>query len=188
MKIDFEKALNSEQLAAVRAPDKPAFVLAAAGTGKTRTLVYRVAYLAEKNVDAQRILLLTFTNKAAAEMLQRADALVESSVGGLWGGTFHHMANRILRRNAHRLGYGLDFVWTGTTQILMRECVNDLKLKSKEIPKPDVLVSILSAAVNSCVPVDRVVGPVCQSSDRACRYYQDFNRYIAKTPDKRHGF
>lgn len=183
MKIDFEKALNSEQLAAVRAPDKPAFVLAAAGTGKTRTLVYRVAYLAEKNVDAQRILLLTFTNKAAAEMLQRADALVESSVGGLWGGTFHHMANRILRRNAHRLGYGLDFsiMDRDDSKSLMRECVNDLKLKSKEMPKPDVLVSILSAAVNSCVPVDRVV------EDRFANHpiepadiIRIFNRYIAR--------
>ena len=98
--IDFAKALNAEQLATVTAPDGPLFVLAAAGTGKTRTLVYRVAYLVQKGIDARRILLLTFTNRAAREMLERAQALVGGSVGGLWGGTFHHMANRILRRHA----------------------------------------------------------------------------------------
>ncbi len=106
---DFERALNAEQVATVRASDGPLFVLAAAGTGKTRTLVYRVAYLVGQGVDPQRILLLTFTNRAAREMLERAEKLVGSRVGGLWGGTFHHTANRILRRNAHLLGYDLDF-------------------------------------------------------------------------------
>jgi superfamily I DNA/RNA helicase len=104
MPIDFENELNEEQLAAVQAPDGPVLIIAAAGTGKTRTLTYRVAWLVERGIDPTRILLLTFTNKAAREMLERAQALVGEAVGGLWGGTFHHMANRMLRRHAMRAG------------------------------------------------------------------------------------
>src|SRR5512137_2945483 len=96
---DYSTLLNPEQCAAATAADGPLLVLAAAGTGKTRTLVYRVAYLVERGIDPGRILLLTFTNRAAREMLERACELVHQSVGGLWGGTFHHMANRILRRH-----------------------------------------------------------------------------------------
>ncbi|MFH1475893.1 MAG: ATP-dependent helicase [Verrucomicrobiota bacterium] len=148
--INFEKSLNAEQLATVTAPDGPLFVLAAAGTGKTRTLVYRVAYLVQKGVDARRILLLTFTNRAAREMLERARALVGGSVGGLWGGTFHHMANRILRRHAHFLQYGLDFTILDHDDsiTLIKACLSELKLKGKEFPKPEVVLSILSGAVN----------------------------------------
>ncbi|MDD5678240.1 MAG: ATP-dependent helicase [Kiritimatiellae bacterium] len=148
--IDFEKSLNAEQLATVTAPDGPLFVLAAAGTGKTRTLVYRVAYLVQKGVDARRILLLTFTNRAAREMLERAQALVGGSVGGLWGGTFHHMANRILRKHAHLLQFGLDFTILDHDDsiTLIKGCLSELKLKGKEFPKPEVIMSLLSGAVN----------------------------------------
>lgn len=148
--IDYEKALNPEQRAAVLAQDGPLFVLAAAGTGKTRTLVYRVVHLVEKGVNPQQILLLTFTNRAAREMLERAYGLVGRSVSGLWGGTFHHMANRILRRQAHRLGYGLDFTILdqGDTKTLIRACLEALKLKGKEFPKADVLNALFSGAVN----------------------------------------
>ena len=148
--INFEQSLNAEQLATVTAPDGPLFVLAAAGTGKTRTLVYRVAYLVQQGVDARRILLLTFTNRAAREMLERAQALVGESVGGLWGGTFHHMANRILRRHAHFLQYGLDFTILDHDDsiTLTKICLSELKLKGKEFPKPEVILSLLSGAVN----------------------------------------
>ena len=83
MAIDFSKVLNPEQCAAATAPDGPMLVLAAAGTGKTRTLVHRVAYLVEKGVPPERILLLTFTNRAANEMLERAQRVV-SGVTGIW--------------------------------------------------------------------------------------------------------
>ena len=158
-RIDYEKALNSEQRAAVLAPDGPLFVLAAAGTGKTRTLVYRVAHLVEKGTDPQRILLLTFTNRAAREMLDRAQTVVGRSVGGLWGGTFHHMANRILRRQAHRLGYGLDFTILDQedTCTLIRACLESLGLKGKEFPKADVLNALFSGAVNRRQPVRQMV-------------------------------
>jgi len=85
--MNFKDALNEEQFAAVTAPDGPALVIAAAGTGKTRTLVYRVAWLLDQGVDPNRILLLTFTNKAAKEMLERARALTGDAVSGLLGGT-----------------------------------------------------------------------------------------------------
>jgi len=158
-RIDYEKALNPEQQAAVLAPDGPLFVLAAAGTGKTRTLVYRVAYLVEKGTDPRQILLLTFTNRAAREMLERAQGLVGLSVGGLWGGTFHHMANRILRRQAHRLGYGLDFTILDQDDscTLIRACLESLKLKGKEFPKADVLNALFSGALNRRRPVREVV-------------------------------
>jgi len=149
--LEYEKVLNPEQLGPVQAPDGPLFVLAAAGTGKTRTLVYRVAWLVEHGVDPRRILLLTFTNKAAREMLERANELVGGRVGGLWGGTFHHMANRMLRRHGQALGYGLDYTILDTddTRTLVRSCLDTLKLKGKEFPKPDVLLAVLSGAVNS---------------------------------------
>ncbi|NLB54635.1 MAG: ATP-dependent helicase, partial [Lentisphaerae bacterium] len=159
MRIDYKKALNPEQYAAVTAPDKPAYVLAAAGTGKTRTLVFRVAYLVEQGVTPQRVLLLTFTNKAAREMLERAEDLVVSGVGGLWGGIFHHKTNRVLRRDAHLLKYDLDYTILDQddAKTLMRNCVSDLNLKSKDMPKPEVILSMLSSARNSCMSVDRVI-------------------------------
>ena len=158
-RIDFEKALNPEQLETVQASDGPLFVLAAAGTGKTRTLVYRVVYLVEQGVDPRRILLLTFTNRAAREMLERAELLVGSRVGGLWGGTFHHMANRILRRSAHLLGYALDFIILDRddSKALIRSCLDVLKLKDKKFPKPDVLIELFSSAINKRLPLEQVL-------------------------------
>src|SRR5436190_5233681 len=98
-RIDFAAELNRQQLAAVTAPPGPALVLAGAGSGKTRTLTYRVAYLMENGIAAKHILLLTFTNKAAREMLDRVAALVTGDLAGLWGGTFHSIGARILRRH-----------------------------------------------------------------------------------------
>ena len=155
MPIDFEQALNAEQLAAVRAPDGPVLVIAAAGTGKTRTLTYRVAWLVERGIEARRILLLTFTNKAAHEMLERAGGLVGEAVGGLWGGTFHHMANRMLRRHAGELGYKLDYTILDQDEAcsLVRTCARELKLAGPEFPKADVLLAVFSLAANVERPV-----------------------------------
>lgn len=157
--IDFEKALNPEQLAAVTAPDGPLFVLAAAGTGKTRTLVYRVAYLAHKGVGADRILLLTFTNRAASEMLERARALVGPGISGLWGGTFHHMANRMLRRHAASVGYRSDFTILDRddSKSMVADCVKRLKLTHEEFPKKEVLLSLFSSAANTETPLGRII-------------------------------
>ncbi len=156
--IQFEQELNAEQHAAVTAPDGPVLVIAAAGTGKTRTLIYRVAWLVERGIDPRSILLLTFTNKAAREMLDRARGLVGDSVSGLWGGTFHHMANRILRRHADALGYGNDYTILDQDDArrLVKTCTQELKLADKHFPKPDVLLGLYGLAASTERPVERL--------------------------------
>ncbi len=148
---DKHASLNEQQKAVVEAGDGPILVLAAAGTGKTRTLVHRVSRLVECGVRSQEILLLTFTNKAAREMLDRATDLVGESIGGLWGGTFHHMANRILRQHAYRLGYEGDYTIMDRddSKTLIKNCLKDRKLASKDFPKPDVLLGIYSWSANT---------------------------------------
>jgi DNA helicase-2/ATP-dependent DNA helicase PcrA len=154
----FEKALNAEQMAAVMAPDGPILVLAAAGTGKTRTLVYRVAHLVFSGIPAEKILLLTFTNKAAREMLERAGHLVGPGVSSLWGGTFHHMANRILRRHAPLLGYASDFTILDSDDSvsLVKKVVKEMKIDSEMFPKAEVLLATFSQAANTGKPVAEI--------------------------------
>src|SRR5512144_833508 len=87
LQIDYARELNPQQHAAVTAPPGPALVIAGAGSGKTRTLTYRVAYLLEQGIPAERVLLLTFTNKAAREMMRRVTDLLGHELASLWGGT-----------------------------------------------------------------------------------------------------
>src|ERR1051325_4030769 len=94
LRIDYGSELNEQQFAAVTATPGPALVIAGAGSGKTRTLTYRVAYLIEQGVPMDRILLLTFTNKAAREMMRRVTDLLGNDLGELWGGTFHSVGQR----------------------------------------------------------------------------------------------
>src|SRR5438309_9749055 len=107
--IDYTHELNEQQFAAVTAPPGPALVIAGAGSGKTRTLTYRVAYLLEQGIPPERILLLTFTNKAAGEMMRRVADLLGQALATRWGGTFHSIGNRTLRQHAKLLGYERDF-------------------------------------------------------------------------------
>src|SRR6266851_5763947 len=107
--VDYAHELNEQQYAAVTSLPKPALVIAGAGSGKTRTLTYRVAYLLEQGIPAERILLLTFTNKAAREMMRRVADLLGSDLAELWGGTFHSIGNRLLRQHAQRVGFQRDF-------------------------------------------------------------------------------
>ena len=151
--IDYAAELNAQQLAAVTASPGPLLVIAGAGSGKTRTLTYRVAYLLENGVDPRNILLLTFTNKAARQMLDRVANLLPVDASGLWGGTFHSIGNRMLRRHGSVLGYSSGFT------ILDREDQKDLidtvvagaGINPKEIrfPKGDVLADIFSFSVNT---------------------------------------
>ncbi|MCE9613047.1 MAG: ATP-dependent helicase [Lentisphaerae bacterium] len=158
--IDFQELLNAEQLAAATAPDGPILVLAAAGTGKTRTLVFRVAQLVERGIAPDRILLLTFTNKAAREMLDRAREVVGEGVGGVWGGTFHHLANRLLRRHAPRVGFASDFTILDRddSRALVSQCVKDLKLEHKEFPRSAVLLGLFSMAANAEADIAELAG------------------------------
>ncbi len=161
LQIDYAGALNEQQHAAVTAPPGPSLVIAGAGSGKTRTLIYRVAYLLEQGIPADRILLLTFTNKAAREMMNRAADLFGHELNNLWGGTFHAIGNRILRKNADRLGFQNDFT------ILDREdarhvvttCLAEsgIDVKATLFPKPDVLADIFSLAANTGASVKELV-------------------------------
>ncbi len=143
--MNFKEALNAEQYAAVTAPDGPALVVAAAGTGKTRTLIYRLAWLVtQRGVEPWEVLLLTFTNKAASEMLSRAEELVQRRFNSGFSGTFHSFANRLLRQHADRVGFGKDFsiLDADDAKKLMRNCADELGMDKKMFPKPDVLLSL----------------------------------------------
>ena len=153
LQIDYPRELNPQQLAAVTAPPGPALVIAGAGSGKTRTLTYRVAYLIEQGIPPDRILLLTFTNKAAGEMMRRVSDLLGHELRALWGGTFHSIGARVLRLHADALGYQKDFTILDRDDAkdLIKACMADAKIdkQDKHFPKPDVLNEIFSLAANT---------------------------------------
>ncbi len=161
LRIDYAHELNPQQLAAVTAPPGPSLVLAGAGAGKTRTLTFRVAWLLEHGIPADRILLLTFTNKAAREMMQRVADLVGGDLSNLWGGTFHSVGMRILRRHTDRLGYRPDFTIADREDAkeLLAACLAEAGIDPKltRFPKPEVLGEIFSMAVNLGCPVAAVL-------------------------------
>ena len=150
--IDYRTALNEEQYAAVSSEPGPALVIAGAGSGKTRTLTYRVAWLLDHGTDPWNILLLTFTNKAAREMTERVRSLIPLDLSRLWSGTFHSIANRILRQHAEYLGYTPAFTIMDSDdrKSMIKSVVKSLKLdeKSTRFPKPEVLSSLFSLADN----------------------------------------
>jgi DNA helicase-2/ATP-dependent DNA helicase PcrA len=153
LNIDYARELNEQQLAAVTAPPGPALVIAGAGSGKTRTLTYRVAYLLEQGIPADRILLLTFTNKAAAEMMRRVSDLLGQELRALWGGTFHSIGARVLRLHAETLGYRRDFTILDRddSKDLIKACLADAKIETKgtHFPKLDVLCEMFSLTANT---------------------------------------
>src|ERR1041384_4081936 len=159
--IDYAAELNEQQLAAVTAPPGPILVIAGAGAGKTRTLTYRVAYLLQNGIDPRNILLLTFTNKAAREMLNRVANLLPVDASGLWGGTFHSVGNRILRRHGTALEYssGFTIMDREDQKDLMNTVVASAGIDPKEIrfPKGDVLAEIFSFVVNTEMPMDALL-------------------------------
>ena len=153
LQIDYAHDLNPQQRAAVTAPPGPALVIAGAGAGKTRTLIYRVAFLLEQGIPADRILLLTFTNKAAKEMMRRVADLLGGDFSALWGGTFHSIGNRILRRHADLLDYSRAFTILDREDAkdLIAACLDDsqIDVKRTRFPKADVLADIFSLALNT---------------------------------------
>ena len=161
LNIDYEAELNAQQLAAVSAPPGPALVLAGAGAGKTRTLTYRVAYLLEQGIPVDRILLLTFTNKAAREMMDRVQELIGGDTAGLWGGTFHSVGHRVLRRHAEAVGYPQSFTIMDRddAKALMSAAIADAGIDTKTVrfPKPDLVCDILSMSLNTGLPLGQVM-------------------------------
>src|SRR5260221_3961568 len=159
--IDYAKELNAQQHAAVTAVPGPALVIAGAGSGKTRTPTYRVAFLIEQGIAPARFLLLTFTNKAAREMMRRVADLLGQEMPALWGGTFHSIGGRILRQQAALLGYRRDFTILDRedSRHLIATCIaeSDIDMKATRFPKAEVLDEIFSMAANRQSPLDKLV-------------------------------
>ncbi|MEK7780088.1 MAG: ATP-dependent helicase [Verrucomicrobiota bacterium] len=185
LQIDYARELNEQQLAAVTAPPGPALVIAGAGSGKTRTLTYRVAYLLEQGIPPDRILLLTFTNKAAAEMMRRVTDLLGQELATLWGGTFHSIGNRVLRQHAKLLGYGRDFTIMDREDAkhLISTCIAeaDIDIKATRCPKAEVCGDIFSLAVNKQKSIAEILGTEYGYFDTLAPQIEDvWKRYVAR--------
>jgi DNA helicase-2/ATP-dependent DNA helicase PcrA len=161
--IDYKGLLNDEQYKVVTEADGPCLVLAGAGSGKTRTLVFRVAYLVEQGINPENILLVTFTNKAAKEMLSRVEKLLGFKPEHLWGGTFHHIGNLILRRYANLLGYERNFniLDEEDSESLIKHSMLELGLnvKGQNFPKASVVRAVISFSRNT----NQDVREICQT-------------------------
>ena len=185
--MSYLNELNEAQRAAVEYNDGPQLVIAGAGSGKTRVLTYKIAYLLEHGVHAGNILALTFTNKAAREMKSRIANLVGEQVARyLWMGTFHSICTRILRQEAELIGYTRDFTIYDTTdsKSVIKHIVKDMQLDEK-VYKPSVVLSRISLAKN------QLLSPTSYSSNRdytmqdrfaripeVSRIYAEYNRRL----------
>lgn len=160
-RINYKEELNEEQLPVVTASGGPMLVIAGAGSGKTRTITYRVAYLVESGIPLDRILLVTFTNKAAKEMLSRVEMLLKRDVKGIWGGTFHHVGNILLRRHADLIGYQKNYTILdrGDSKELIDSCITEanIDVKARRFPKGDTLNSIFGLATNKGKSITDIV-------------------------------
>src|SRR6476659_1049850 len=161
LSIDYAAALNPQQLAAVTAGEGPSLVIAGAGSGKTRTLVYRVAYLIDSGIDPSNILLLTFTRKSAQEMLERAGDLIGMSSHRVCGGTFHSVANLLLRRYGRSIGIepGFTILDRGDAEDLIALVRSQLGLneKDKRFPRKGTIMEMISKSENTLRTLDDIV-------------------------------
>jgi DNA helicase-2/ATP-dependent DNA helicase PcrA len=184
-RVRYEEELNEQQLEVVMHPGGPMLALAGAGTGKTRALVYRASRLIEDGVSPGKILLLTFTNKAAREMMGRVEQLVERATTRLTGGTFHAAGHRILRRYADSLGY------TSRFSILDREDATDLMgvaladispdVPTRRLPRPRLLVDLYSFVINTGHELSQVLAERApQFTDEGEVIAEVFKRYLER--------
>lgn len=161
LSINYAAALNVQQLAAVTAGEGPSLVIAGAGSGKTRTLVYRVAYLIDSGVDPSNILLLTFTRKSAQEMLERASDLIGTSSHRVCGGTFHSVANLLLRRYGRSIGIepGFTILDRGDAEDLIALVRAQLGLneKDKRFPRKGTIMEMISKSENTLCSLDEII-------------------------------
>jgi DNA helicase II / ATP-dependent DNA helicase PcrA len=176
-RIDFPRVLNEQQLTAVTAPPGAHLVIAGAGSGKTRTLTYRVAWLLEQGYRPGEILLLTFTNKAAREMLERVNDLLPGASEGLWSGTFHSIGHRILRRNPEPVGFreGFTIMDREDQEELLESVVARLGFRAndKRFPKGQVLAELISLGCNTGDSLRTLLA-------RRYRYFIDLEDQIAQ--------
>ena len=178
--IDFEKELNTEQYAVVSAEAGPHLVLAGAGSGKTRTLVYRVAWLLAKNVSPEKILLVTFTNKASSEMIARVKSLLhlpQDQKLSLWAGTFHSLASRLLRIYGEAVGVPRDFsiMDEDDKKALLKNIIKEIfgSLDIKRLPSPSIVNEVISFASNSQITI-------AESLERKFPDWQPLQDYFEK--------
>jgi DNA helicase-2/ATP-dependent DNA helicase PcrA len=183
--INFQSELNDDQYKAVTAPFGPALVLAGAGSGKTRTLTYRVAYLLSEGVNPEDILLLTFTNKASKQMLERVEELTGFGAHRFLGGTFHHVGGQVLRLFGDSIGLPRNYTILddSDSDSLLSEVIRDLDpdfFKSKENPKAKPIKGIISYSRNVMVPIEDVAkgrypsnGELLAKIDSFMREYQE---------------
>ncbi|MFH1395081.1 MAG: ATP-dependent helicase [Candidatus Omnitrophota bacterium] len=179
--INFAESLNEQQYEVVTQAEGPCLVLAGAGSGKTRTLIYRLAYLLERGVPPQNILLMTFTNKAAREMRERTERLLRYSPKGLWSGTFHHVGNRTLRMYAEKIGFTRDFgiLDQQDSRDLIKSCTKTVVKalpKGEKFPKASVMQAIISLSVNTKRTLEKVL-------DARYPYFFKFKDEINKIKD-----
>lgn len=157
--VDYQGDLDPQQYQVVIAGTGPVLVIAGAGSGKTRAITYRVARLIETGVQPARILLVTFTNKAAREMLRRVERLIGTDLRRLWGGTFHSIANRILRKHAESVGYRSNFTIIDheDAKEIIESSIQEsgIEVKAKRFPRPGVLVDMISNACNRSIDLAR---------------------------------
>ena len=160
-RIDYANELNASQHEAATSVNGPHLVIAGAGTGKTRTIVYRVAYLVELGVKPEHILLLTFTRKAAQEMLRRAAILLDDRCEKVGGGTFHSFANGVLRKYAALIGYesGFTILDQGDSQDVMNLVRTRLRhdTAKRRFPRKETLHDLYSRSVNTVTPLPAIL-------------------------------
>jgi len=186
-RIPYKEVLNETQFSAVTAPDGPILVIAGAGSGKTRTLVYRVAWLVEGGTPPHEILLLTFTRKAAREMLDRAASMTDQRCREVSGGTFHSLARQALRRDAQRIGLQPNFTIMDRSD--MEEAAHALipevdgEKSPIRLPKSATISTILSKAANMERSVAEIMEeeypqflPVLPRIENLQKIYRDYKR------------
>ena len=172
--IPYKEVLNPAQYEAVTTLDSPVLVIAGAGSGKTRTLIYRVARLVEEGVPTSSILLLTFTRKASQEMLRRAAELLDHRCERIAGGTFHSFANLTLRRYSEKIGFksGINILDRADAEDVISLLRNNMGFNRKErrFPRKRTIATIFSKSVNKIVPIEEVL-------------FEDYSHFLKKTMD-----
>ena len=184
--INYEEELNAAQCAAVRYLDGPSLVIAGAGSGKTRVLTYKIAYLLENGFEPWSILALTFTNKAANEMKERiASRVGERAASMLWMGTFHSVFSKILRREAVHIGYNPQFTIydQSDSRSLVKSIIKDMQLDDK-VYKPNAVAERISSAKSNLIsPSDYENDQGLRNDDKRARIpavYEIYNRYAER--------
>lgn len=182
---DILSELNEIQRQAVSQIDGPVLVIAGPGSGKTRVLTYRIAYMIQQGIPPHNILALTFTNKAAREMKDRIEKVLQGNVSGLWSGTFHSLFARILRIEAEHIGYPRQFTIydTDDSRSLLRTIVSELNLKKEDYPANQILSRISTLKSNLITPRSYEQDEKLMNSDRIANrraFHIIYSRYVAR--------